>query len=105
MNARHVVDAQLAHASDVPATEVTETLRYAEHLEATVDRLDGGRRDDGIDARRWSASDDDRQRSRGSHGSRSFHLMPYHTAACPPRERAAVFAPLTCPLERRSAEG
>ena len=63
MNARHVVDRELTHAGDVPAHEVTEALRYTHDLEARVDRLDGSRGDDGIDARRRSASDEDCQRS------------------------------------------
>jgi hypothetical protein len=63
MNAGHVANPQLAHAGDVPPHEVTEAFRYPQHLEATIDRLDDNRGDDGIDAGRGSASDNDCQRS------------------------------------------
>ena len=61
MDARDIVDAQLAQRATCPPASVTEAVRDAQDLEASVDRLDGGRGDDRIDARRRSAGDQDCQ--------------------------------------------
>ena len=56
---RHVVYHQRSQRGRIAADEVLEPIPNAEDLAALVDRLDGRGRDDGIDAGRRAAADQD----------------------------------------------
>jgi hypothetical protein len=56
---RHVVDRERLQPGRIPADEVLEPIADADDLEALIEGLDGRGRDDGVDARRRAAADQD----------------------------------------------
>ena len=69
VDARHVVDRELADVTPVAPHQPAEAVLDAEDAEAAVARLDGRRRDDGVDARRGPATDEDSELSSRRHGA------------------------------------
>jgi hypothetical protein len=74
MYARDVLDAQGADARRVLADEPLEAVLHAEDVKARVDGLDGGGRDDRVDAGRGPAAHDDRQNLFVSHAEKPSPL-------------------------------
>ena len=83
---RHVVDRQVGSGSRVAPHEILEAVPDADHLEAFVDGLDGGRGNDRVDAGRRTSADQDAQPSSGCHACmpRVARRDPTAAADCVP---------------------
>ena len=64
VDARHVVDRERPQPGRVAADEVLEAVADADDFESLVDRLDGRRGDDGVDARGRAAADENAEAPR-----------------------------------------